>query len=122
MKELPEFANAKPSEAVAVSDSSIQLIDFYMDMFSLLIKTQQGFTSDVYKNLTQQSTVLKDVKLEPQRVLTTVLDHFIHRITLVDIKGVKDLVDKDTLAMLSKLHSSLLALLRIGAVGEHNVF
>ena len=54
--------------------------------------------------------------------MSSVLDHFLHRINLVDVKGMKDYVDRDITDILSKLHGSLNCLLRISIVGKHNIF
>jgi hypothetical protein len=63
-KDLPDLCDLDKTEVV-VEDRTVLLLDFYMDVFSRLIKTQQGFMQDVYKNLQHDSTVLKDFRLEP---------------------------------------------------------
>lgn len=102
-----------------LSDQALKLLDFYMDLISEVIKVQQGYTRDTYKQLTQKSTVLKDVRLEPQRVMSTVIDHFVHRIQLIDVIGLKDFVSKDITSLLSNIHSSLKTMLVITSQAKH---
>lgn len=53
---LPSYSLEEASKMVPdlneLSGQSLKLLDFYMDMFSELIKAQQGFTRDTYTSLT----------------------------------------------------------------------
>lgn len=83
-------------------------MDFYVDFLSELIKAQQGFVrSENDKASTSKSIVLRDVRNQPQRVIGIVLDHVLHRINLIDVKGLRDFHDKDIGKLLISIHTSL---------------
>jgi len=98
-------------------------MDFYVDFFSELIKAQQGFVrSENDSAAKQKSTVLRDVCNQPERVISIVLDHFLHRINLIDVKGLKDFHEKNIEKLLVAIHTSLQSILKYTFLGHHQVF
>lgn len=51
--------------------------------------------------------------------MSTVIDHFVHRIQLIDVIGLKDFMEKDITSMLSNIHSSLKFMLEITSKAKH---
>lgn len=70
-------------------------MEFYVDYMSQIIKKQQGFLSkkehedQEYKKL-MQTILLIDVRQDPRRVVKHLCNYFVHRISLIDIKGLGD--------------------------------
>ena len=93
------------------------LLDFYIDFFSELIKQQAGMSL----HGESRSTVLRDLIGEPQRVLNHMIDHFIHRICLVDLKGMADFGKDHGFDQLIKMWSSLQYVLHYTYKGDHDV-
>jgi hypothetical protein len=57
--------------------------------------------------------VLKDIENKPELIISGVLNHIIHRIYLIDIKGMKDYIDNETASTLRHLYGSLLSIIKI---------
>lgn len=54
--------------------------------------------------------------------MSLVLDHLLHRISLVDIKGIKDFMDQGVTHLMTNIHSSLKKLLIITSQAKHKIF
>ena len=46
-------------------------------------------------------------------IISGVLNHIIHRIYLIDIKGIKDYIEKDVISTLKNLYTSLVSIIKI---------
>ena len=56
---------------------------------------------------------MKDFECKPQHIISGVINHIIHRIYLIDIKGIKDFIDIEISSTLKNLYSSLIEIIKI---------
>lgn len=60
-----------------------------------------------------RTILLVDIKSDPKNVIKHLSNYFVHRISLIDIKSLKDFDQSNVGDHLSNLHSSLGSLLRL---------
>ena len=93
-----------------IPDYDEKLVTIYMDALSEVIKSNKGY---IIGGKMPTPTTLEDLRSQPVRVMSKAIDHFVHGIHLIDIRGLSYFID--SLNHESNLLSSLGCLLKFNA-------
>jgi hypothetical protein len=108
----------KKDKFVSSQEKDIPLMEFYVDYLAQIVKKQQGFLSkeehgDKEYQRMMRTILLIDVKQNPRDVIKHLSSYFVHRISLIDIKGLEDFRKGEIAEQLANMHSSLGSLMRL---------
>lgn len=113
----PGLFECDSEDKLVMSNELIGLLGFYMDALSEVMKAMRGWSAEGKK---PKDTLLVEIKKGPLKIMSTALDHFVHTLSLIDIKGLRYFASR--LPHEGILYGSLSGILKLVSKGEHPSF